>query len=70
MNRLPFTTTAVIAFVVTSLSVIAMIVNAATGNEFSQILLPAAVAALLGGGLMCVRAHILWLRGGRMPPRN
>ncbi|MBX0301405.1 hypothetical protein K2F54_15635 [Cryobacterium sp. 1639] len=61
MKKWSFTTVAVIAFVLSASSISALIINALTGMEFSGMLLPYAIVALVAGGAMSLRAHLLWL---------
>lgn len=59
-----FTACAIGAFVASALSLAVLVINAVTGSEFLQFLLPVAIAALAGGGALSARAHILWLKKG------
>lgn len=58
-----FTTCAIGAFVATALALFVLVINAVTGNEFLQVLLPVAITALVSGGALSARARILWLKG-------
>lgn len=64
MKLWTFTACAIGAFVASALGLCVLVVNAVTGNEFLQVLLPVAIAALASGGALSARAHILWLKKG------
>lgn len=63
VKRWTFTTCAIGAFVATALALFVLVINAVTGNEFLQVLLPVAITALVSGGALSARARILWLKG-------
>lgn len=58
-----FNTFAIAGFSSSGLAVTLLIVNALSVNRFVAILLPAAIVLLVIGGIMSVRAHLLWMRG-------
>lgn len=63
MKHWTFNTFAIAGFSSSALAVTLMIINALTGSRSVAVLLPVAVVALAVGGVMSVRAHLLWLRG-------
>ena len=62
-----FNTFALSGFAGSSLAVLLLVVNALTQNRYLAVLLPIAIVALLVGGFMSVRAHLLWIRGRGNP---
>ena len=58
-----FNTLAIAAFSCSGLAVTLLIFNALSANRFVAILLPAAIVLLVIGGILSVRAHLLWYRG-------
>jgi len=58
-----FNTLAIAAFSCSGLAVTLLILNALGANRFVAILLPVAVVLLVIGGILSVRAHLLWFRG-------
>jgi hypothetical protein len=58
-----FNTCAIAGFAGSGLAVALIIVNLLTHNAYLTVLLPVAGAALLVGGLLSLRAHVLWIRG-------
>jgi hypothetical protein len=58
-----FNTFAIAGFSSSALAVTLLVVNALSANRYVAILLPVAVVALIVGGFMSVRAHLLWYRG-------
>ncbi|MGO4690679.1 hypothetical protein [Glaciibacter sp. 2TAF33] len=67
MKRWSFNTFAIAGFAGSAVAVILLIVNALSGSQFLSVLLPLAVVALVVGGFMSVRAHLLWMRGRNKP---
>jgi ribose/xylose/arabinose/galactoside ABC-type transport system permease subunit len=57
-----FTTYTVAAFACSGLAVALLIVNAATANAMLGTLMPIAIAALVLGGILSVRARVLRYR--------
>jgi ribose/xylose/arabinose/galactoside ABC-type transport system permease subunit len=57
-----FTTYTIAAFCCSGLAVLLLIVNAVTANQHLSLLLPIAVAALVIGGILSVRARLLRYR--------
>lgn len=64
MKHWSFNTCAIAGFSGSGLAVALIVVNALTQNQHLGVLLPVAVVALLVGGALSVRAHLLWIRGG------
>ena len=62
MKSWSFTTYTVAAFACSGLAVALLIVNAATNSVMLGTLLPVAVAALVLGGILSVRARVLRYR--------
>jgi hypothetical protein len=60
-----FRTWATMAFVLNGVCLAALLVNALTGNRFSDVLLPLAVATLIAGGAVLFRVRLLWFRRSR-----
>ena len=58
-----FNTLAIAGFSSSGLALTLLIVNALSANRFLAVLLPAAIVLLVIGGIMSVRAHLLWMRG-------
>ncbi|TFC36151.1 hypothetical protein E3O47_13725 [Cryobacterium sp. TMT2-17-1] len=63
MKNWSFTTCAVAGFSFSAFGVALIILNAVTANAFLTVLLWMAGVALLIGGSLSVRAHLLWSRG-------
>ena len=62
MKNWTFTTYTIAAFSCSGLAVLLLIVNAVTANAYLSVLLPVAVAALVTGGILSVRARLLRYR--------
>ncbi|HYI33242.1 MAG TPA: hypothetical protein VEX88_07250 [Glaciibacter sp.] len=58
-----FNTLAIAGFSSSGLAVTLLVINALGANRFVAILLPVAIVLLVIGGIMSVRAHLLWFRG-------
>ena len=65
MKNWSFNTCAIGGFALSTLAVTLLIINALTGNEFLTGLLGTAAVALLLGGALSVRAHVLWSHGNK-----
>ena len=63
MKNWTFTTCAVAGFSFSAFGVALIILNAVTANVFLSTLFGMAGVALLIGGALSVRAHLLWTRG-------
>lgn len=69
MKNWTFTTYTIAAFSCSGLAVLLLIVNAVTANAYLSVLLPVAVAALVTGGILSVRARLLRYRARDTPKR-
>lgn len=58
-----FNTLAIAGFSSSGLALTLLIANALSANRFVAIVLPAAIVLLVIGGIMSVRAHLIWMRG-------
>lgn len=63
MKRWTFNTFAIAGFSSSALAVTLVVINALSHNQFLSVLLPVAIAALVVGGALSMRAHLLWIRG-------
>lgn len=62
MKNWTFTTYTIAAFACSGLTVLLLIVNAVTANQYLSFLLPVAVVVLVIGGILSVRARLLRYR--------
>jgi hypothetical protein len=60
-----FRTWATIAFALNGVALAALVVNAVTGNQFSDVLVPCAVTGLIVGGAVLFWVRLLWFRRTR-----